>query len=601
MYFHLFTQLTADIVKQAAINKLNRAAKEELPETEPEKPAWLAEAEARRKLHDRRRQNNIEKTKPTETESPAIPIRLKKTGSKLLAEEIEKAKKQLQSEEEDDSNNNKIVFKLKSTSLPGGKQPFEPEPAKISFKLKPTGIQLVKPEEPEEPEGPIKATIVQDSEAQPHVQPVRLRHIVPKREPETTNEDAEVSMPVRLRHVSPKPEPELQTEDRHKEMPGPSVRMRHITPKPVPEPQPEPEKEFPSTYVHPRNITPRPVAKTSVEDQAIPPPSVRLRHISPKPITADSEHELNSKLTQRVKAQPMYPDEEDYKSYMSREQHPLRPIQPQTYEIPSYAAPKYQAPSYDPPVRVVAESPVNESLFQVVAQSPTSESPSRVVAQSPSSDSPVRVSHTPRSYDAPRPIRIVASTDYKERKPLETAKIIDQTTMNTTLESSPPMSQTRTTPKHYCKVTPISNEPTRRSSRGQPLRVYELPTTPPAYPQPVSSTSSRTFSPPMTPPSKVTVVSHVEPPPSSTERSVLPARSSRGRRISSERSKTVVVSGSDVQRIIPGRRISSSEDPKLRHPVRRTSSLEYPRSHVERAADAHLKHAVTVVKVKEVK
>lgn len=612
--FFSFLQLTADIVKQAAINKLNRAAKEEMPEKEPEKPDWLVEAEARRKLHDRRRQNNVEKTKPPETESPAIPIRLKKTGSKLLEEEIEKAKKQLENDKEDESNKNKIVFKLKPTSFPGEKQSFDLEPAKISFKLKPTGIQLVKPTEPEEPEGPIKATVVQDSESQPHVPSVRLRHIVTKPEPEPNIEDQEMPMSIRLRHISPRPEPVSQTDDRDKETPGPSVRLRHISPKPVPEPQPEPKKELPGSNAHPQRIIPRLVPET-IEDQAIPPPSVRLRHISPKPITKDfnspTEPEFQSKVTQRLEAQPLYPDEEDYQSYASREQRPLKPIQTRTYEIPSYPTPNYQPPSYEAPVKVVtqslanespfrvaAQSSTNESPYRVAAQSSTSEPPYRVAAQSPRSDSPVRVSHTPRSYDAPRPIRIVASTDYKERKPLETAKIISQTPMNTTVESSPPVSQSRTTPKHYCKVTPISNEPSRRSSRGQPLRVYELPTTPPAYSQPIPSTSSRTVSPPIVPTSKVTVVSHVEPPPSSLERSVLPAKSSRGRRISSERSKTVVVSGSEVQRIIPGRRTSSSEDPKLRRPVRRTSSLEYPRSHVERAADAHLKHAVTVVKVK---
>lgn len=45
----------ADIVRAAAENKNNMAAKEEKLEKDNEKPAWLVEAEARRKLHEERR------------------------------------------------------------------------------------------------------------------------------------------------------------------------------------------------------------------------------------------------------------------------------------------------------------------------------------------------------------------------------------------------------------------------------------------------------------------------------------------------------------------------------------------------------------------
>ena len=45
----------AEIVRAAAEGKKNQAAKEERVEKKPEKPAWLVEAEARRKLHERRR------------------------------------------------------------------------------------------------------------------------------------------------------------------------------------------------------------------------------------------------------------------------------------------------------------------------------------------------------------------------------------------------------------------------------------------------------------------------------------------------------------------------------------------------------------------
>ena len=47
----------ADIVRVAAEGKRKQAAKEERVEKEPDKPAWLVEAEARRKLHEQRRHN----------------------------------------------------------------------------------------------------------------------------------------------------------------------------------------------------------------------------------------------------------------------------------------------------------------------------------------------------------------------------------------------------------------------------------------------------------------------------------------------------------------------------------------------------------------
>ena len=51
----------AEIVRAAAEGKKNQAAKEERVEKEPEKPAWLVEAEARRKLHEQRRHNKAKR------------------------------------------------------------------------------------------------------------------------------------------------------------------------------------------------------------------------------------------------------------------------------------------------------------------------------------------------------------------------------------------------------------------------------------------------------------------------------------------------------------------------------------------------------------
>ena len=66
MFIVLFTSVifqqrsqgsAAEIVRAASENKRNMAAKEERVEKEPEKPAWLVEAESRRKLHEQRRHN----------------------------------------------------------------------------------------------------------------------------------------------------------------------------------------------------------------------------------------------------------------------------------------------------------------------------------------------------------------------------------------------------------------------------------------------------------------------------------------------------------------------------------------------------------------
>ncbi|XP_031550755.1 uncharacterized protein LOC116288152, partial [Actinia tenebrosa] len=139
-----------------------------------------------------------------------------------------------------------------------------------------------------------------------------------------------------------------------------------------------------------------------------------------------------------------------------------------------------------------------------------------------------------------------------------------------------------------------------------PPRPYESPVLQPRTssrpyesPVPQPSTSSRAFSPPpLSPTSKVTVVSqHVDTPPISNKAAV-PYKPFKGRRVSGERAKTVTVQAGDIPRIIPGRRSSSSEYP-LKATVRRSSSLEYPKSHVQ-ASDAHLKHAVTVIKESQV-
>ncbi|XP_020914745.1 proteoglycan 4 isoform X2 [Exaiptasia diaphana] len=593
--------LTADVVKQAAINKLNRAAKEDIPEKEPEKPAWLVEAEARRKLHDKRRNaGDREKIKPSEPDERVIPIRLKKTGSKLLEEDIDKIA-QLQEDNEDDSQTNKFVFKLKPTVGRGEKQSFESEPTKISFQLKPTGIQLVEPEQPkqeaESTEAPVTATFVKDFETEPPVSSIRLRHIS-------------------------KPEPVVHRLEEHEERVTPSVRLRHIAPKHEPEPRVE-EQEKPSPSFRLRHITPKPEPESRVDQQERA--TVRLGRIAPKPIVKDfestQEPELTMKLRLRGKAPPIYPDEED----------------------------------------------TNVQISRVIPSSKPSQS---------QDESAVRKAQTLTTYVTPKPVKVVATNEYREPKALEIAQLIDQQPLRTTPESTSSLPQTRSTPKNFYKVTPIGSEPTRRLSYGSSPRLYEVPSVP-TYSQPLSPTSSKTFSPPMSPtlkatlvestpsngssrtfspPPKATVVSHqrveptpifsgssrrfsspvsttpkadvvsyrveptptfsgstrafspqmsttpkatlvshrVEPTPTSSGRSMLPAKSNRGRRISAERSKTVVVSGSEVQRIIPGRRMSY--DDATRHPVRRSSSLEYPRSHVEKAANAHLKHAVTVVK-----
>lgn len=81
---------TADVVKGAKMEKENRAVKEEKIEKTPQKPAWLLEAEARRKHHDRRRS---QKTKEIETSTitiPAISVPLSgSSGTSVLSSRVQ--------------------------------------------------------------------------------------------------------------------------------------------------------------------------------------------------------------------------------------------------------------------------------------------------------------------------------------------------------------------------------------------------------------------------------------------------------------------------------------------------------------------------------
>ncbi|XP_031550752.1 muscle M-line assembly protein unc-89-like [Actinia tenebrosa] len=202
--------LTADIVKQAALNKLNKAAKEDRPEKEPETPDWMVEAESRRKHHDRRRKAVKQKT--PQPESNGIPIRLKATGSKIFQDENE-IQQTTESVPQEDSEKNRFVVKLKPVRTRGNKPTFEPEEAKISFKLKSTGIQLIKPEEtPEEPESakpeptsierePEPPRILREEPERPVV-PAEVKYfeMVPRtKDIAEVNKNEEPAMQVRLR------------------------------------------------------------------------------------------------------------------------------------------------------------------------------------------------------------------------------------------------------------------------------------------------------------------------------------------------------------------------------------------------------------------
>ncbi|RMX42848.1 hypothetical protein pdam_00005093, partial [Pocillopora damicornis] len=65
----------AEIVRSAAENKKNMSAKEDKLEKEHEKPAWLVEAEARRKLHEQRRHPKSKDQGESETsQGPEKPV-----------------------------------------------------------------------------------------------------------------------------------------------------------------------------------------------------------------------------------------------------------------------------------------------------------------------------------------------------------------------------------------------------------------------------------------------------------------------------------------------------------------------------------------------
>ena len=72
IYFLQRPQVSAaEIVRAAAENKKNRVVKEERVEKEPEKPAWLVEAEARRKLHEQRRHNRAKQHEEMDNDKTA--------------------------------------------------------------------------------------------------------------------------------------------------------------------------------------------------------------------------------------------------------------------------------------------------------------------------------------------------------------------------------------------------------------------------------------------------------------------------------------------------------------------------------------------------
>ena len=77
--FVLFQQRSqgsaAEIVRATAENKKNMAAKEEKLEKAPEKPAWLVEAEARKKLNEQRRHPKSKEQGESETSlGPEKPV-----------------------------------------------------------------------------------------------------------------------------------------------------------------------------------------------------------------------------------------------------------------------------------------------------------------------------------------------------------------------------------------------------------------------------------------------------------------------------------------------------------------------------------------------
>ena len=77
--FVLFKQRSqgsaAEIDLAASENKKNMVAKAEKLEKEPEKPAWLVEAEARRKLHEQRRHpKNKEQGESETSRGPEKPV-----------------------------------------------------------------------------------------------------------------------------------------------------------------------------------------------------------------------------------------------------------------------------------------------------------------------------------------------------------------------------------------------------------------------------------------------------------------------------------------------------------------------------------------------
>lgn len=80
----------ADIVRVAAEGKRKQAAKEERVEKEPDKPAWLVEAEARRKLHEQRRHSKTKQHEEKEQQQchPSKGVTLRSVAERSKTAEV---------------------------------------------------------------------------------------------------------------------------------------------------------------------------------------------------------------------------------------------------------------------------------------------------------------------------------------------------------------------------------------------------------------------------------------------------------------------------------------------------------------------------------
>ncbi|XP_048582248.1 actin cytoskeleton-regulatory complex protein pan1 isoform X8 [Nematostella vectensis] len=643
--------LTADVVKQAALDKLNRAAKEDRPEREPEKPAWLVEAETRRKLHDRRRHAGP-KVKPAEEPEPqGIPVQLRRTGAKLTeGQDVRK-----EEEDEEEPEEMEIAVKLRPTGRMMAKEvQREPEKVEFSFKLRPTGIQLVDKEDQDEDRGEESANAVI---------PVRLRPVgqrgTAKPRRDEPQEEPEIAVKLRLARerldALDAKEEEKRRQEEHVHVP---IRMerRYSTEKPKTEaasnlPVKRPsrgeihavtlsQKSMESAHVvspmptrttaestPPLTPTTRTPGKASYKDDGWARRDERYPAQERRAPAQDRREPAVDKRGPAIdrrgpaqdrgepaqdRRQPAHDRREAYgrsrtedygasrekrESYGTRERKDSRGSSGERREL--YSKPRresltittarpYQTPTNAKAKPYQALSPsyqtqTNAKVKPFQASGPSYQAPSNVESkQSQPIPAMTSVYYTPPSSPESRSsssgTRASQHVGERQVSPVRSYVMDTAPSWDSQVDGAPRDSRTRvTSPSRKPEMEPV--RVTAHIDGSEPIRIEQEPPSRPA---------------------RVALAEATPQGRSTPDQRKTPSRSAKikARHLSSERSKTVTVTASEVPQVQSQRR-ASAEYPQFMIGQR---TPEYPKMRVEKVGNGYLKHAAvsTVVKAKHI-